>query len=73
VTTFAPGTRVVVRGAGHLTGQTGVVVESPDADVMVPWTKGAIGGYDVAVLLDEDHGRPCCELGFYAHELTVAK
>ena len=73
LTDLTPGTRVVVRNAGHLSGQTGVVVESPDADAMVPWTKGAVGGYDVAVLLDKGHGLTDCELGFYAHELAVEK
>lgn len=55
-----PGTRVVVQHAGHLSGQTGVVVEGPGS------------GYEAIVRLDEHCSDLDCELAFYAHELKVA-
>ena len=61
MTTFAPGTRVVVRNAGHLNGKTGVVLDGKPAS-----------GYETIVLLDEDEGLPNRELAFYIHELRVA-
>jgi len=69
VTTFTPGTRVVVHHAGHLSGLRGVVVE------MRPTL---LNGHDVAVQLDEPADlagpswldNPLC---FYSHELTVTK
>jgi len=62
MTTFLPGTRVVVRNAGHLSGQTGVVVE--------PYEN--LGAYDAVVRLDDHCSDAKCELGFYTHELRVA-
>ena len=69
MTTFAPGTRVVVRNSGHLSGLSGVVIE------MKPTL---LNGHDVAVQLDEPADlagpswldNPLC---FYAHELAAAK
>lgn len=59
---LTPGTRVVVVNGGYLSGLHGVVVESP---------VGVWCDNNIAVRLDKDHGRPNCELGFYAHELAV--
>ena len=65
MTTFTPGTRVVVQHSGRLSGLRGVVVE------MKPTL---LNGHDVAVQLDEPADlaldNPLC---FYAHELAVAK
>jgi hypothetical protein len=66
---LTPGTRVVVRNSGHLSGLHGVVVE------MKPTL---LNGHDVAVQLDEPADlagpswldNPLC---FYSHELAVAK
>ena len=68
---LTPGTRVVVRTGGHLSGQTGVVVEMAEK---------LLNGHDCAVLLDYDDeadlddgeraGWPLC---FFAHELAVEK
>ena len=62
---LTPGTRVVVRNAGHLSGQTGVVIEM---------SAKLLNGHDCAVLLgpcdegDEGDAWPLC---FYAHELAI--
>lgn len=65
MTTFAPGTRVVVQLSGHLNGRRGVVIE------MKPTL---LNGHDVCVELDEGQDPigswPLC---FYAHELAVEK
>jgi len=67
MTTFTPGTRVVVQHSGHLSGQTGVVIEMAE---------NLLNGHDVCVLMDPiaravgDDSWPLC---FYAHELAVEK
>jgi hypothetical protein len=63
---LTPGTRVVIVNSGHLSGQTGTVIE------MKP---SLLNGHDVAVQLEPDGGVhderwPLC---FYVHELRVAK
>jgi len=60
---LTPGTRVVVINSGHLSGLPGVVLDG---------RPGA--GYETIVLLDKDSETgPLGALGFYAHELRVAK
>jgi hypothetical protein len=62
------GTRVVVQNCGHLSGQTGVVVEMAEK---------LLNGHDCAVLLDKANGpkgaRGHWPLCFYVHELAVEK
>ena len=62
---LTPGTRVVVRNSGHLSGQTGVVIEMAEK---------FLNRLDVAVVLDgpvmANSRWPLC---FYAHELAVEK
>ena len=63
---LTPGTRVVVRNSGHMSGQAGVVVEMAAT---------LLNGHDCCVLLDRDSFPegdkwPLC---FYAHELAVEK
>lgn len=58
--TYTPGTRVVIRNVGYLSGKTGVVVETCRLD-----------DHDCCVELDDaSYYEP---LPFYAHELRVAK
>ena len=65
---LTPGTRVVVTNSGHLTGQTGVVIEKAEA---------LRNGHDCCVQLDDvrdaDAGGREWPLCFYAHELAVEK
>jgi hypothetical protein len=63
---LAPGTRVVVVNSGHLSGQTGTIIEMASK---------LLNGHDVCVEMEPDagvHGErwPLC---FYVHELRVAK
>lgn len=62
---YPPGTRVAIRNAGSkLSGKTGVVVHV---------ARGLRFDYEVLVLLDDIHGQPDIQLGFYEHELRVTK
>jgi hypothetical protein len=68
MTTFTPGTRVVVQHSGHLNGQTGTVVEMAEK---------LLNGHDCCVEMDKINGpkgaRGHWPLCFYAHELAAEK
>jgi hypothetical protein len=57
---LTPGTRVIVQNCGHLSGQTGVVIEM---------AAGLLNGLDCAVAFEDREDVMC----FYAHELAVEK